>query len=604
MPNADTFGGAVTTCAHSGGTDPTPAERCPACAAESTAERRTLFELLVEVSWRRVLRTSGPAVLVALVGAQLLAVPSLFAGGRLLGFPSSAAGHGLGAWVRLVAALVAATFGSSLHAGADPSELTAVPLALTLAVLATLWTVHRRTRATPATVRERIAQAVRPALVITAFAVAAAVVAGTGPGGSSAAPVRTLWWAGVLTIGTALAAEFAPVRSVRRRLRPGSRTSAALEGWAPAVRAALGTLAVGLVLGYAAAIGAAFAEHARLGLTVADVARALPESVGYLGILGSSVLGIAVGGVAGTHPGPVLALYDRHGLSAGYWLLLALPVLSVGIGARWVVHRYRERLSDRQLVRACYRMAGPLALLFLAVAVPSRISVAAGGSIAGLGPRLGEDAVLAASTLVGGYLAGRLALRTTPAPETRPVTAGEPGVGPGAEVLGSPPRAARGPRVARPTGTAVLVALLVAFVALAGSAVVRHGARAATGPPLGTTLPATAIAVGGQPGADTVVPAPGPGLLGFPGGGGTISPDAAHALESTAVAEVSVRGSEGTFTTDLGDLLRHGLVVPAGVTVIVQRADAVSFCAVAVLDTGEQDSMSSADGTIVSGDTC
>jgi hypothetical protein len=373
-------------------------------------------------------------------------------------------------------------------------------------------------------------------------------------------------------------------------------TAARLAGqwWLPVQGAAV-AMATAITLGGVAGIVIFFveADGGRL-----DVAKSLPILLAYFVNIGIDVFQVAMG--AALHAsfsgsggdGGSLSLFDRHGLPAGYFALLVLPPLAIAAGVAWI-RRHRATVDPRLLARSCYRMALPAVLIYLALAIPSRVGFEfSGGEDSGTGhagPQvLLGGLILLAWFVVLGFAAGRYLLQQPPA-----ATAATP----------PPGRWGRRALTAVPV---LAVALAVAVGAGVGGVVTADKKNHAGdfGPLSGLFLFGSFAASSGsetssgEAQAVPVSPAAPPPT--FPSNASSSGADGA--LRDLANAEESYYLVNGEYTTDEFSL---DIAQRSDVDLTLVRADTSSFCAEATdLGSFADYTYDSTVGTVVRGQTC
>ena len=405
-----------------------------------------------EGDWRTALLAAAAGVLAAFVVAALVSLTA-----ALADLPRNDDGLVVTSdtWLRYVAATVGSTFWGPmvLETGSDGffggfASAAFAPLTATAASLAALYAVLRRAPRDRASTA--LAGAVRAAVP---FATGVGVVALFGRYASPDLDGLTLrtsvpeaaFWAFVTATATGLVAyrDLWPPLPAELRARR--------DDWWLAARGAFAGLAAGYLLCAAVVLGHLVGYRERLG-GWGNVGRALPALLGYLPNAAASLFSVASGGRYGLSAGPRahVALYERHGLSPLYLLLLLVPAVAVTVAVRYVARRRGDR-TERD-VRALVVRAGFVAAgLWWLSEVAGRVRFAADvfdvPARAAVGASLfwGTLAVLA-WFVAGGWLLARFAVARVPA--------------------GTVPKP---PRPRREAATYVLVlALATAAVAVAG----------------------------------------------------------------------------------------------------------------------------------------
>jgi hypothetical protein len=588
----------------------------PSATATTTptdAADRTLVERILGGDWRAAAYVAGPSALVA-VALSLAATSYLLWTGNgsddAFGF-----GHSAGGFFHSAAGLLAMAFGSPLFTRAGGSDTGfgsgggygagAAPLTISLLVLAT-YALLLRTYLPDATASTRVAGAVR-ASVLTSFALAMLSFGAfsTSDLGDQArlhltsSPGRVFGWSLLFftVVGTVVAVRPRQLWATRTAESP---TLDRLTGeWLLPIQGALVAMTTAVVLGGVTAIVifVAEADGSRL-----DVLKALPILLAYLVNLGVDVFQISMGAAlhasasGGDGGSASVSLFDRHGLSAGYFGLLALPPVAIMAGVAWI-RRYRGSVEPRILARSCYRMALPAVVVYVVLAVASRAGFEYGGPGAQsfgsghAGPQVLLGAlILAAWFVVVGFAAGRYLLsEPPPAGSTEPLPQ-RPGW------LGRTVSA----------GPVALVALAVAILAgIGGVATANDKDHSGDFGFVGSLLLFGVAGVSESNATVTtgsgtaIAPVPSPIQLAPVPPTGAAAP---AALRDLAVAEETYYTTNGTYTTD-----QFQLDVGSDPTVYldVVRADATSYCAEAF---GQQDGQSysydSTVGSVVTGSTC
>ncbi|MDQ1696308.1 MAG: hypothetical protein QOJ03_1661 [Frankiaceae bacterium] len=602
-------------CPHCGAATPPTTTATKTAAAKQTAApepellvagagpERTWVERVLGGDWRSAAYAAVPAVLLA-VALGLAANSYLLWTGSGDNF-----GHSAGGYFHSAIALMAMAFGSPQFThggtGADAGTFSAgvAPLTISIVVLVT-FALLLRTYLSADTRVARATGAVRAALL------AAFLLSMVSFGGYSTtrlldsklhvttSPPRVFGWSLLLfgIVGIAVA-----VRP-RELLRERASTDAAMarltgEWWLPVQGAAV-AMATAIIGGGLAALAIIVAQDDGNRL---DVLKALSILLAYFVNLGVDVFQVSMGAalhasVAGGDGGSAsVSLFDRHGLSAGYFGLLLLPPLAIAAGVAWM-RRYRNVVSPQTLARSCYRMAAPAVLIYLLVAVPSRVGYEYGGQEGFGGGHAGPEILLGALILgawflVLGFAAGRYLLTLPPSP-----FAGTP----------PEPRWRIRPILAAPVAIVALVLGLVAGGAGVATADDKNkdGDIGAVGSFLlfGAFATAELSSDGGvTSGGGSAVVAP---LTPVP-----ITPvdpvtdaQAQSALRDLAVAEETYFTTYGVYTASEFDL---DLIHQPGILFTTIQADSTSFCAEAlVVSTGTAFTYDSTVGTVTDGRGC
>lgn len=408
---------------------PTPAEpgdneapdtAVPKADIEDTPVERTPVERLLEADWKSATLATLPAVAVLVLGA-LLAAAGLWQSDdavQLLGqgdLKDAGAGYHNAA-----ATTLAQAFRSRLHFE-NGGTTGLMPLSLTIATLAVLYAFTRRTTRIDRSPRERALHGLRTGVVFALFVWLLSLLGDwTSRGGQEAdtSSGRTLIWS--LLFGTATALAAALWRTDGRDLaRDRTEVWRRWVQWRLPTEGALVALGTGLLAGGIAAVTIAYLETDTLGTTTAQLTSLLPYAIGVLVNLGVAVMHVGMLGnlmlprSQGADPEAV-SLYDLHGASPAYWLLVLLPVVSLLAGAWWIKRRGRG-LDDRGLQRAAYRMALPLTVLWSVLLFCSRIyrgDASARVVETHTGPRVIEGiALMVLWGILGGWLAMALVRR-------------------------------------------------------------------------------------------------------------------------------------------------------------------------------------------------
>jgi hypothetical protein len=604
----------------------------PGRGGNGSSGGRTLVERVLAGDWRSAALVAGPTVLVAYV-------LGLVVNSYLIWIDSGSAddfdflGHSNAGFFRGAAAITGMAFGTpafvsggtgderaSYHAGMAPLTVTL------LTVLAFVFLLRRHGPAAynvGFTWADRAAQATRAAL-ITAVGLALLTIAMYGTLNSdgdrihqSGSPGRVFGWSLLLFVVTAL------LVSVRRDDLTEQRQQT-FDKWRLPVEGALVAMTTAILLGGVVGIVilVAQADGGRL-----DIVKALPILLGYLVNLGVDVFHVGMGGAlhasfSGRSGGDAsVSLFDRQGLSAAYLLLFFLPPISILVGVNWI-HRYRGAVSSQELARACYRMAVPATLIYLFVAIPSRVGFGFSGGngdffAGGGGGHAGVQVLLGTLLTFGWFLVLGFAIGQWLLPRSAGADSAE----------GAPRRTPLLPRWLREGSLAAAPLVVVAGVvgvlcAAGGVATAEDGVHESDfGPASGLLLFGSlggfeedgASSEGGDEvgaqsftGSDSpdvvpVTPTPGaaPDLQFTPD-----STEATATLREYAAAEEVYFTENQTYTADPSELLASlsgasGL----GVSISVIRADAQAYCIEAYASDGTTYSYDSTVGTVTPG-TC
>jgi hypothetical protein len=559
-PTPDVLASAVPPL--SAGPTETPEPATPLASTASTAP--TVVERLVQLDWRTTVRIAGPTFLVLFAASCVLSA-------SLLLLPDSTDGAGgfggRGGYFHAVAMLAAMAFGSAVGGSGSSSgdfefslgvSSGIWPLTVTILVLAVFAALCRRYVVRGGTGQTLVAVA-QASIVFAVLAMGLSFFAHTSFSDSDskatlgASPGIVFGWALVLSFIVAVVSLF--LASWLARLRQDETRAARFSSWRLPLEGGLAALATSVVLGGVVFLAIAFGDHSEGHPPSSIVARALPVIAGLFVNIGTTVTGFAMGarvGVTGAGSDVGISYFNLHDLSPAYYLLLLLPIVSIGAGVLWMLHR-RQDEDDRTLSRACYRMAAPYALGWLVLAFFSRASVGAGflGGVH-VGPQLlvGFGFALAWGLVVG-IAFGRLLL-----------------------ARGARARRPWSPHVSAPSwqrvvafSTVVIVAMIAIDLATGGApASARTSAHIARAVPL-QPQPAPTFT------APTLRP---PTLPPFapPSGLGDVS--ARSALIQASFAEDRYHAQHGTYTRDESALT--SFFPPPDVNLTIVRADSASYC--------------------------
>ena len=545
------------------------------------------MERLIAGDWRSAVVIAAPTVLVAYVLGLLASSYVVWIG---TGQDKEFLGHSSGGFFRSAFAFTGMAFGSpafiSGGKGHDHVAYQAgmAPLTITLLTAAAFVFLLRRYDDV-GTLSERIDLAVRSAavtavgLALLTFGMHATLTADGDTVHQSGSPGRTLGWSLLLFVVTAV------LTSVRR-WDLSERVEHLWDQWRLPVLGAIVALVVAVVIGGVTGILIIVAQADGSEL---DVLKALPVLLAYFVNLGVDVFQIAIGGAlrASAAGGSAsVSLFDRHGLSAAYLLLLLLPPLAIGAGVSWI-RRHRSNVEPRSLARACYRMALPAALIYLVLATASRAGFSLTAvSVIGSGGHVGAQVLLGTLIafgwfLVVGYLAGQWWLPRD--------TSGAGGPAP------RPPRLPawlRGSVAAGPF--AIVVGVVGVLVSAAGVATADSGTHPGDFGPAGGVLSFGSFVGASQTGSTSegasVVPPATPTV-------GGVDPTVRAALETYATAEEVYFMQQNTYTLDPSQLssLSGGT---SSLTVTIARADTTSFCVQTFAPDGSAWSYDSLDATV------
>ena len=567
---------------------------------------RTPVERLLSGDWRSAALVAGPTVLVAyvlgLVGTSFLIW--LRSSGDDTFDPLA---HSNTGFFRSAFALTGMAFGSPdfLSGGSGSDHLAyqagMAPLTITLLTAATFVFLLRRYDAI-GTLAERVDLALRAA-VLTAVGLALltigmyATIRSDGDtvhqSGSSG---RVFGWSLLLFAATAVVASV-------RRWDLAENVERLWETWRLPVLGGVVAMSTAIVIGGLTGILiiVAQADSGRL-----DVLKALPAIFIYLVNLGVDVFQIAMGGslhASAGSGGSSLSLFDRHGLSAAYFFLLLLPPLAIITGISWI-RSHAGEASRQDVVRACYRMALPAALLYLLVAVPSRAGFAVGGGGVGFGGSGHAGVQVLLGTLIAfgwfavlGYVIGQFWL---------PPTVGGAGTPP------RPPRLPAWTRGAVSAGPLAIVAGVIGvLIAAGGAATAKSGAQSGDLGPVSGIVGLGAFATASSDGSvdeggsssdggsvETFTPSPAPT---FPAG--PQSDQAAQDLRDYATAEEVYFAQNNTYTLDPSQLPSPPAGAPTS-PVTIARADSTSYCLEEFTDNGQAFTYDSNVRLVTDGATC
>ena len=587
---------------------------------ETAGSRQTFVERLFSGDWRAAALVAGSTVFVAFVLGLVVNSYLIWigAGEDDFGFLD----HSSAGFFRGSVAVVGMAFGTpafvSAGSGSDASSYHAgmAPLTVTLLTIVVFVLLLRRYDA-PLTAGDRAAQATRAAL-LTAVGLAlltigmyATIHADGARVHQSGSPGRVFGWSLLLFVAAAL------IVSLRREDIP-ERMQQTLDTWRLPLEGAVVAMATGIIVGglIGILILVAEADGGRL-----DILKALPILLAYLVNLGVDVFHVAMGGAlhasfSGRDGGAAsVSLFDRQGLSAAYLLLFFLPPICILVGVNWI-HRYRGTVTAPELARACYRMALPAAVIYLLVALPSRVGFGFSGSGdeflggGGGGGHAGVQVLFGTLITFGWFLVLGFAIGQWLLPR---------GAG---GVDGSVRRPVRLSRWIQAGSLSAAPLLIVAGVigvlcSAGGIATADSGVHEADFGPasgflffgaLGETSSEGADEVGAQSFTDDsqavpvlpVTPSPGvrPAL--------PITPEvdaASSALRSYAVAEEVYFTENQTYTTD-ASLLMTSPDQEASTDVAIVRADSQTFCLEAFAGDGSAYTYDSTMRTVTPGATC
>lgn len=564
---------------------------------------RTPVERLLSGDWRTAAIVAGPTILVAyvlgLVGTAFLIWVNT--GGDESFDPLA---HSNAGFFRSAFALTGMAFGSpdflSGRSGNDHLDYQAgmAPLTITLLTAVAFVFLLRRYDAFR-TFAERLDLALRAA-VLTAIGLAlltigmfATIKTENDSVHQSGSPGRVFGWSLLLFAVTALVASV-------RRWDLAENIGQLWERWRLPILGAVVAMTTAIVVGGVTGIliFLAQADSGRL-----DVLKALPTIFIYLVNLGVDVFQVSMGGAlhasAGSG-GSSLSLFNRHGLSAAYFFLLLLPPLAIITGINWIRNHAGES-SRLDVVRACYRMALPAALLYLLLAVPSRAGFAVGSGETGFGGsgHAGVQVLLGTVIVFGwfavvGYVIGQFWLPPTP---------GRGGATP------QPPRLPAWTRGSVAAGPLAIVAgVLGVLIAAGGAATAKSGAQSGDLGPVSGIAGLGAFATsdgsveegGGSSGTGAVaVPAtPVPTF--------TVGPESDQAgqdLRDWAAAEEAYFAQHQSYTVEPALLPSVPGVSPTD-TVTIARADNSSYCLEAITADGQAFTYDSDVRLVTPGATC
>ena len=295
-----------------------------------------------------------------------------------------------------------------------------MPLTITILVLVVFANLCRRYIALTATV-ETLGRLLRTTVTFALLAMGLTFFGHTSSseGGGhvsvGASPGAVFGWALVLTSVVGLLVVLA--RPEWQRVGRDERAAGRLQSWRLPIEGGLAALVASVVVGGAVFIVVLLTDTTFHASPV-DVARVLPLIIGFYANIGVAITAVSMGANVGLMGSGVdsqasLGYAHLHGLSNLYFLLLLLPVVSTAAGIVWMLHRRRDE-DDRDMSRACYRMAASYAVGWAILATFSRISFGAGifgGGHAGPQILLGFGLSIGWVTVVGAA-AGQWLLRS------------------------------------------------------------------------------------------------------------------------------------------------------------------------------------------------
>lgn len=395
---------------------------------------RTVVERFLEADWRSAAIAALLAVGILVIGAAVAAA-GLWQSDDAVDLLGQGDLRDADAGPHNAAATTAAqAFRARLELGGDLST-GLMPLTLTIATLAALYAATRWTTRVDRAPRDRALHGARAGLVFALCVWLLSLLGDWQRGGAEAntSSTRTLVFALLFGLATALAA--ALWRTDGRDLgRDRAEVWRRWVQWRLPTEGALVALATGLLIGGIAAVVIAFLEKDTLGTSNQQLTSLLPYGIAVLVNLGVAAMHAGMlGHLLLPAPGndadrqAAISLYERHGASPAYLLLLLLPVIALLAGAWWIRHRGRG-LDDRGLQRAAYRMALPLTVLWVVLLFCSRIYYADNGGADAdsvhVGPRVIEGvALMVLWGILGGWIAMALVRRVGRGRRTRPAAA-------------------------------------------------------------------------------------------------------------------------------------------------------------------------------------
>ena len=486
---------------------------------------------LLDADWGAVGAAVVPVLLALVVGAQLAALTAWIAGD-----PGSS-NLDVGAYLSALTMIACAAFFGGISAtnngeGSDSFHVGfsvhAVPLGITLLVLATAWFAIKRSARGER--RERTELAVRVsaivALLVLALALASRIDAGLGDGEGSvhANAIESFLGALVLMlVVTVLAA------------RGGEPAlTARLSGWVAPVRGAVAGLVAACGLGFLAGLIAVLATVVAYDGSLLDVLRGIPLALAFLPNLGLAVAHVALLGTVDVsfaaffNHGHGVGLLDKHGASDWYFLLVVIAPVIIAVAVVRAL-RAAEPADDAAAQRVAYRVAVPLAVGWMLLGLATRVRIGTFGLGSSLGPTVWQTLVLPAlwAGVLGYLLGGRL------------------------RGFAAPRAVSRGRR--RPVQLSTLcLGFVVASALLAGGAAAGAQRDQDSGVfGIGDTESTSASASDSS--GFTLKPVP------------SGSPELSRLAEQAWAAEKSYRADHGGYTTDLQELSDYGLELPVGV---------------------------------------
>lgn len=489
---------------------------------------------LLDADWGAVGAAVLPILLALVAGSQLAALTAWLAG------DSPASSTDVGSYLSALTMIACATFFGGISASNEAGHsdgfqvafsVHAVPLGITLLVLATAWFAIKRSARGDQ--RERTGIAVRVSVIVALVVLALALLSrvdsglGDGEGVVHANAVESFIGALALLLATTVLAA--------RGAEPW--LTARLGSWLAPVRGAVSGLVAACVLGFIAGLIAVVITVAVYDGSLADVLRGLPLALAFLPNLGLAVAHVALLGTldisfaAFFGGGGGVGLLARHGAPAWYWLLVVIAPVVIAVAIARAL-RTAEPEDDAAARLVAYRVALPLAVGWMLLGLASRVAVGSLGFGSSAGPTVWQTLVLPAlwAGVLGFLLAGPLRRVATPRRPSR--------------------------RLRAPLQVSTLcLGFVVASVLLAAGAAAGARSNGSDAGPFGLS---DSEVSGGSASVGAVI---------SPSGtqSGDVSSADLHALaEDVAKAERTYFDQHGEYTTELHRLAEFGFEVPVG----------------------------------------